>query len=231
MDLYMTEKSSGKKYALSLLPDNVKAKASTNVISYNFINTGEVKMPNGQKLRQFSWNGVFPGASRRELPFIKKQHWKPPKEMVTVLDNWRKKGTHIILMLTGTSLNCEVYLSTFDHTYKGGAGDVEYSITFTEAKSVKVYTTKEAKTTKSTKTSNNISSGTRASSKKKSADTITQSEQTKTYTVKKGDTLWIIAQKKLGKGSRWQEIYRMNKKMIGSNPNKIKAGQVYVLPC
>lgn len=229
MDLYMTEKSTGTKYALSLLPDSVKSKSSTSVISYNFISAGEVKMPNGQKLRQFSWNGVFPGASRRELPFVKKQHWKPPKEMVTVLDNWRKKGTRIILMLTGTSLNCEVYLSAFDHTWTGGAGDAEYCVTFIEAKDVKVYTVGEAKTSQSAKTSNNISSGTRAASTSK--NTITQSEQTKTYMVKKGDTLWIIAQKQLGKGSRWQEIYNLNKKVIGSNPNKIKVGQVYVLPC
>lgn len=228
MDLYMTEKTTGTKYALSLLPDNVKAKSTTNVLSYNFISAGEVKMPNGQKLRQFSWSGVFPGESRRELPFVKSQHWKPPKEMVNVLDNWRKKGTRIILMLTGTSLNCEVYLSSFDHTWTGGAGDAEYSVTFVEAKDVKVYTANESKTTQSAKTSNNISGGSRAASQ---SDTNTQSEQTQSYTVKKGDTLWAIAQQKLGKGSRWTEIYHLNKKTIGSNPNKIKIGQVYVLPC
>lgn len=228
MDLYMTEKDTGTKYALSLLPDEVKTKASANVISYNFINVGEVKMPNGQKLRQFTWSGVFPGKSRYNLPFVKKQHWKAPKEMVNVLENWRKKGTRIVLMLTETSLNCEVFLSAFDHTWTGGAGDAEYSVTFIEAKDVKVYTITEAKTTQSANSSNNIDSGSRPASK--TTDTSTNSEQTKTYTVKKGDCLWNIAQKLLGRGSRWQEIYNLNKSVIGSNPNLIYAGQVYVIP-
>lgn len=51
----------------------------------------------------------------------------------------------------------------------------------------------------------------------------------KTYTVTKGDCLWIIAKKQLGNGSRWQEIYNLNKDKI-SNPNLIYPGQVFNLP-
>ncbi len=51
----------------------------------------------------------------------------------------------------------------------------------------------------------------------------------KSYTVKKGDSLWAIAKKQLGNGSRWQEIYSLNKDKI-SNPNLIHSGQVLNLP-
>ncbi len=51
----------------------------------------------------------------------------------------------------------------------------------------------------------------------------------KTYTVAKGDCLWAIAKKQLGNGSRWQEIYNLNKDKI-SNPNVIYPGQVFNLP-
>ena len=47
------------------------------------------------------------------------------------------------------------------------------------------------------------------------------------YTVKKGDCLWDIAQKKLGAGSRYGEIATLNNI---SNPNKISVGQVLLLP-
>ena len=228
MDLYLTEKDTGTKYALSLLPDSVKVKESTGMMSYNFISVGEVKMPNGQKLCQYSWKGVLPGNLLGQRSFVKRQHWREPKELISIFESWRKKGTRLVLMLTETSLNVEVYLSSFDYTMSGGLGDVEYSIAFIEAKDVKIYTVTEAKQKSSPKTTNNIQPGTRPESKK--SDTSTNTEQTKTYTVKQGDCLWNIAQRLLDNGSRWQEIYDMNREVIGNNPNLIYAGQVYILP-
>lgn len=51
----------------------------------------------------------------------------------------------------------------------------------------------------------------------------------KTYTVKKGDTLWAIAAKYYGKGSEYSKIAGANTDKI-SNPNLIYPGQVLTLP-
>ncbi len=48
----------------------------------------------------------------------------------------------------------------------------------------------------------------------------------KMYTVKKGDSLWSIAKKQLGKGSRYPEIVTLNK--LGKKA--IKPGQKLKLP-
>ena len=56
-----------------------------------------------------------------------------------------------------------------------------------------------------------------------------QAPQQTTYTVKSGDCLWNIAKKYLGDGSRYNEIYELNKDKI-TNPNLIYAGQVLTLP-
>ena len=49
---------------------------------------------------------------------------------------------------------------------------------------------------------------------------------TTTYIVIKGDFLWAIAEKLYGDGSRWKEIYDMNKDIIGSDPDFLKIGQI-----
>lgn len=63
------------------------------------------------------------------------------------------------------------------------------------------------------------------------------STKSSTYTVKEGDSLYAIAKKKLGKGSRYTEIYSLNKAAIdrknsGKSVSKytIYPGQVFKLP-
>ena len=50
-----------------------------------------------------------------------------------------------------------------------------------------------------------------------------------TYTVQSGDTLWGIAKKFYGDGSKYTKIYDANKDKI-ENPNRIYVGQVFVIP-
>lgn len=51
----------------------------------------------------------------------------------------------------------------------------------------------------------------------------------KTYRVKKGDSLWNIAKAQLGNGSRYTEIYELNRDKI-RNPSLIYPDQVLIMP-
>lgn len=51
-----------------------------------------------------------------------------------------------------------------------------------------------------------------------------------TYRIKAGDNLWDIAAEHLGNGTRWQEIYKLNEGVIGSNPDLIHCGTTIKLP-
>lgn len=44
------------------------------------------------------------------------------------------------------------------------------------------------------------------------------------YTVKKGDCLWTIAEEQLGDGMRWSGLYENNKAVIGDNPDLLYVG-------
>ncbi len=50
-----------------------------------------------------------------------------------------------------------------------------------------------------------------------------------TYTVTKGDSLWKISKKLYGTGTRWEEIYELNKDIL-SDPDRIDIDQVLKLP-
>ncbi|MEH1834742.1 MAG: LysM peptidoglycan-binding domain-containing protein [Nostoc sp.] len=52
-----------------------------------------------------------------------------------------------------------------------------------------------------------------------------------TVTVRRGDTLSGLAKGYCEDSSKWPQIYKANKKKIGSNPNLIRPGQVLNIPC
>jgi nucleoid-associated protein YgaU len=50
------------------------------------------------------------------------------------------------------------------------------------------------------------------------------------YSIKSGDTLWKIANRELGSGARWKDIYNLNQDKLGSNPGLIYSGTSINLP-
>ncbi len=50
------------------------------------------------------------------------------------------------------------------------------------------------------------------------------------YSIKSGDNLWQIANRELGNGWRWRDIYNLNQNMLGNNPGIIHSGTSIRLP-
>ncbi|MFH1867701.1 MAG: LysM peptidoglycan-binding domain-containing protein [Candidatus Omnitrophota bacterium] len=60
-------------------------------------------------------------------------------------------------------------------------------------------------------------------------ESFEQESDADTYTISKDDSLWKIAQKQLGDGKRWKEIYELNNDKI-KNPDKLKVGATIRIP-
>ncbi|MFH1418825.1 MAG: LysM peptidoglycan-binding domain-containing protein [Planctomycetota bacterium] len=52
----------------------------------------------------------------------------------------------------------------------------------------------------------------------------------RTYTVREGDSFYSIASSLLGRGARWEEIYRLNTALVHDDPKGLKPGMVIRLP-
>jgi nucleoid-associated protein YgaU len=52
----------------------------------------------------------------------------------------------------------------------------------------------------------------------------------KTYVTVEGDTLWEIAQRFYGDGSRWNAIHEANRKAIGDDPDTLRPSLTLTIP-
>jgi len=213
--IILSEFNTGDYMTFPMLPEAITVECGTRFQSYDIMNVGEIKMPLGEELTRFSWKCKIPGKKRQIKnvggsflnPFIIVE--KDPHAMEVWFSYLRNSNIKCRLLITETPVNHNVYLEDYKMTYSGGYGDYECDISFIHAKELKVLTegiSKDLGTNRNVRPSKN------------SVDS---------YTVKSGDTLWGIAQKYLGKGSRYNEIAKLNKI---SNPNRIKVGQTIQLP-
>lgn len=209
MNIKLIPAGNGSKFTFPALPEKVQGKYGAKYQSFDIISQGTVKVPKGTDVAEFTWDGVFFGESKRNEPIVKKNSWKEPNECVKILNNFMKNETVLNLIVTETWINVDVTISSFQPRPVGAYGNVEYSITFVQKKPLQIYTTDELKIAKFVKKTKPRNDSGRLSSGGGS-----------TYTVVSGDTLWGIASKKLGSGSKWTQIYDANAGTIEAEAKK-----------
>ena len=138
---------------------------------------------------------------------------KQPLTYVEKIESWRKSGTPIRVIITGT-LNMEATVESFVWGEQDATGDIYYTCNLKEYKKIK---TKRATVTIAT-----VKPTVRAT-KPQATNTA------RTYTVKRGDCLWKIAKQFYGSGAQYTKIYNANRDKI-KNPNLIYPNQVLTIP-
>ena len=203
VDIYIREVSGSREIRIPVLPESVMFKrGETAFISYDIMNLGTVAVPSGTGLASFSWESNFPGESSPEVPMIRGS-WKAPDTYDKILEDWKEKRKKLNILVTGyPTINKDVYIETYEGDLSGAFGDITYQLSLIEAREI-VVTTSKVNTTK-----------TDSSSTKRPAAT------SKSYTIKSGDTLWAIARKFYGDGTKWTVIYNANKEIIEQTAKK-----------
>lgn len=201
------------KVLLPVAPSKIKTKIKNNNKTIELINEGEVNLLKDAGLTELSFsvllpnmkypfakyaNGVFQGASYFLGILEKYKTNKQPFQLIIS----RTLPTGSVLFYTNLKVSLEDY--SFDDDVKNG-----FDITVTiNLKQYKEHGTKTVIIPKAAEKKK------KKASTKKRADGEKAKNSGKKYTIVSGDTLWNIAKKKLGNGSRWKEIYNANKKVI-----------------
>lgn len=210
--IYLSYNNQAESIELPVLPSKIEVKESGNNKSHTLQNIGEATTINVIKAPTLKLESIFP---LNYGPYVTSRILKSPIEYIETIKRWRDNNKPIRLLITDTAfpLNwaCTIESLTYNES-AGSVGDISYNIELKEYRWYKV-----KKVIMASKQAREISFRTSRPVEK---------EISKTYIVKKGDTLYAICKRQLGDGNRYKDIAKKNDI---SNPNLIYPGQVLKL--
>ncbi|MCI2056272.1 MAG: LysM peptidoglycan-binding domain-containing protein [Oscillibacter sp.] len=129
-----------------------------------------------------------------------------PQTVLTRLRSWQDSGDPVRLIVSDSDINDAFLIEDVSETLREGDADVGISVTLREYKF------------KSTLAGGGASTATKTTTARTDERTAP-----KTYTVKRGDTLWGIACRLYGDGTKWGTLAAKNGI---SNPHSLQIGTV-----
>ena len=195
-------KTKDKAIRLPVIPAEFERVIGADYETNNIIGLGDVAIFNSNGLAQLSLSSFFPN---KEYSFNEYSNVPKPYDMVSHFKDWKNKGTIVRVILTGTDINQEMYVTNFSYGEKDGTGDVYYSMDLLEYRPITIPVINENNSSNAQNTSRPTENNNNSSNKNNTNNTQ------KTHKVVKGDSLWAIAQKHYGKGSLYPKIKEANK--------------------
>ncbi len=198
---------------LPVAPGKISMKINNQNKTVELINEGEVNILKSPGLSDLSFELLLPNVqySFAQYPAT---GFRNAKYYLDIIEQYKIKKEPFQFILTREKPNGEILyhtnltVSVEDYSIDDDAEEGFDNIVSIELKQAVPYGTKTVKVT--TKNGNKT--------KKKAAQSRSAGNKGKTsgtsYTIKSDDTLWNIAKKKMGNGSKWTTLYSNNKSVI-----------------
>ena len=209
------------QFLFPVTPAKLEVKTDNHNQTVSILNVGEVNILKGKGLDEIRFTALFPN---RMYSFVMQENpWKPPSAYIQMLQTFQTAKLPVQLTIfrqlaDGSLLfaeNREMVLEKCSMLEKGGEqGDIWVELLLKEYRRSQSIAYKPLPQSQG---KGNLMQ-----------QTVQRPAKTpeKTYIVKKGDSLWKIAKKELGNGSKYKEIAQKNHIQ---NPSLIYPGQVLQL--
>lgn len=215
---------------LPVNPEDLTISGGANNSTSDTVGQGEINDLGFSRLKELSISSFFPKNYNGELYINTGGGFQDPDFYIKFFEDIKTAREPFRLIITEIDINMLVSIESFEYTYQYGTDDVDYSLELKEYKEHNIRVLKA--TAKGFSAVDSVQKVASASITNTNSNRPVEKAVPKTYTAQDGDSLWKIAQKYLGDGSRWKDIYTYNnnKSIIGGNPNLIEAGQVLSIP-
>ena len=136
MDIFLRPKDTDDEwFRFPLMPDSISISTAASVVTVTIINVGEIRVPRGNQLTSYAWQGTLPGEHMSDASFV--FDWQPPQTIIQRLREWQETGTTLNLLVTELSINADVFIQTLQYEYHG-AGDCDYNISLSVRKELSI---------------------------------------------------------------------------------------------
>ena len=194
LELYLKE-NDDNVLRFPVTTSEVICETSASINTENVNDLGEVSLFSGVGLKNIPIDSFFPN---KDYSFCTYSNIEKPYELVRKLETWQNNGTKLRYIVTDTYTNIPVMINSFTYQEQDGTGDVYFNLSLVEYKEIKLNKT-------TTENSNNNTTNRPTENAPKT------NGENKTHKVVKGDSLWSIAQKYYGDGSKYPKIKEANK--------------------
>lgn len=215
---------------LPVNPEDITISGSSSNDTTDTVGQGEISNIGFPGLKELTISSFFPKRYNGELYINTGGQFEEPEFYIKFFEDIKKDRKPFRLIITDLNINMLVSIESFSNTYAYGTDDIDYELELKEYKEHNIRILKATSTGfVNVDSIQKVSSVTPTNT---NSNRSVEKSTPKTYTVVSGDNLWTIAQRLLGDGSRWNEIYSYNnnKSIIGGNPNLIRPGQVLSIP-
>ena len=210
MDYYLSFNNNEERIRLPVIPSSFEVSIPHQNTTVNITEIGEINLIGKTGLMNMTIESFFPN---QKYNFCLYKDFNKPYEYIKQILKWKESGRPIRVIVTGTPINYAMAIESLTYSEVDGTGDVYFTLELKEYRFIKTPTSNII-------TTKNGTSLTTLTTQRESKSVLTE------YTVKSGDTLWLIAKKLTGDGSNYKAIAHKNNI---TNPDKIYVGQKLVI--